>query len=329
MALLRWGILGCGNVAEKKGGPPLYTVEDSELIAVMRRSREKAEAFSAKHGAKQVYHTVDALLADEEINAIYVATPPHLHCEHTVRAAEAGKHVLCEKPMAMNVDECRQMLDACREHGVTLMIAYYRRFYPNVVKMKQLIAEGAIGDVVLARVNHTGFYNPSYHEWGAWRIDQEFSGGGVLPDLGSHRIDLLLHLLGDIESACGYAETVQFEYPVDDSAVFTLRFKNGGHAVANINWNVGVSVDEIEIYGTKGSLLCRPLNSGNLVLHTKGKSQPMNQPPLKYTHVGLVEDFVNHLRKGTPICCTGQEGLKTNRIIAEIYANSRQVKVDA
>ena len=89
------------------------------------------------------------------------------------------------------------------------------------------------------------------------------------------------------------------------------------------------SVDEIEIYGTKGSLLCRPLNSGNLVLHTKGKSQPMNQPPLKYTHVGLVEDFVNHLRKGTPICCTGQEGLKTNRIIAEIYANSRQVKVDA
>lgn len=322
MALLRWGILGCGDVAEHKGGPPLYTVEGSELIGVMRRDREKAEAFATKHGAKRAYHTVDALLADPEINAIYVATLPYLHCEHTIAAARAGKHVLCEKPMALNVDECQQMIDACHEHNVTLMIAYYRPFYPNVVKMKELIAEGAIGKVVLARVNHTAFYDPSRHEWGAWRTDPKISGGGVLMDLGSHRIDLLMHLLGDIKSACGYAETVQFPHPVDDSAVFTLRFESGPHAVANINWSVGVSVDEIEIYGTKGSLRCSPLNSGNLVLHTGGEEQPMNQPPLAYTHIGLVEDFVNHLKTGAPISCPGEVGLKTNAIIAEIYNGS-------
>jgi predicted dehydrogenase len=175
---------------------------------------------------------------------------------------------------------------------------------------------------VLARVNHTAFYNPSHHEWGAWRTHREISGGGVLMDLGSHRIDLLIHLLGDIQSACGYAEQVQFPFPVDDSAVFTLRFESGVHAVANMNWSIGVSVDEIEIYGTKGCLRCSPLNSGNLVLQTRENSEELNQPPLPYTHTGLIEDFVNHLKTGEPICCSGEEGLKTNVVIADIYAHT-------
>ncbi|MCZ6679104.1 MAG: Gfo/Idh/MocA family oxidoreductase [Candidatus Poribacteria bacterium] len=320
---LRWGILGCGDVAEHKGGPPLYTVDGSTLTAVMRRDQEKVEAFARRHGTRRTYHTVEALLTDDEINAIYIATPPYLHCEQTILAAQAGKHVLCEKPMGMNVAECRQMIDACREHNVTLMIAYYRPFFPNVVKMKQLMEEGAIGEVVLARVNHTASYDPSHHEWGAWRTNPRISGGGVLMDLGSHRIDLLLYLLGDVASACGYAETVCFDYPVDDSAVFTLRFENGTHAVANLNWSVGVSVDEVEVYGTKGSLRCNPLNSGNLTLQTKEKSESFDQKPLPYTHTGLIEDFVNHVRTGAPIRCSGEQGLKTNTIIADIYENRR------
>lgn len=322
MALLRWGILGCGDVAEYKGGPPLYTVDGSELIAVMRRDRGKAEGFAARHGAKRAYHTVEGLLADDEINAVYIATPPYLHCEQTILAAEAGKHVLCEKPMGMNVAECQQMVDACRENNVTFTIAYYRPFFPNIIKMKELMQTGAIGEVILARVNHTASYDPSSHEWGAWRTDPKISGGGVLMDLGSHRIDLLMYLLGEVDSVCGYAENVHLPYPVDDSTVFALRFENGTHAVANINWNVGVSVDEVEICGTEGSLRCNPLNSGNLTLQTKDKSQSFDQPPLPYMHTGLIEAFVNQMRTGVPIRCTGEVGLKTNAIIADIYANS-------
>ena len=131
MATLRWGILGCGNVAEYKGGPPLYSVDDSELIAVMRRDRAKAEDFAERHGAKRVYTDVDDLLADDELNAIYIATHPYLHCEQTLRTARAGKHILCEKPMAMTVEECQRMVDACHDAGVTLMLAYYRNFYPK------------------------------------------------------------------------------------------------------------------------------------------------------------------------------------------------------
>ena len=240
-ATLRWGILGCGNVAEYKGGPPLYTVDDSELIAVMRRDGAKAESFAERHGAKRFYTDIDALLADDELNAIYIATHPYLHCEQTLRVAAAGKHVLCEKPMAMTVEECQRMVDACHDAGVTLMLAYYRNFYPNIVKMKALMDEGAIGDVVLARINHTGFYDPTRHDLHSWRVDPKISGGGVLMDLGSHRISLLQYLMGEVESVRGYAETVHLDIAVDDSAVFTLRFESGR---MRLQISIGTSVSQ-------------------------------------------------------------------------------------
>ena len=319
MATLRWGILGCGNVAEYKGGPPLYSVDDSELIAVMRRDRAKAEDFAERHGAQRAYSDIGDLLADDEVNAIYIATHPYLHCEQTIRTAQAGKHILCEKPMAMTVEECQRMIDACHDAGVTLMLAYYRNFYPNIVKMKALMDEGAIGEVVLARVNHTGFYDPSRHDLSSWRVDEKISGGGVLMDLGSHRISLLQYLMGDIASVQGYAEAVHLDIETDDSAVFTLCFESGAHAVANINWNVGVSIDDVEVYGTEGALRCSPLNSGNLTLETESAGLvKMHQTPFPHTHTGLVEDFLNHLKTGELIRCSGEAGLQTNAIIAQI-----------
>ncbi len=319
MALLRWGIIGCGNVAEHKGGPPLYAVDDSELIAVMRRDQAKAEDFAKRHGAKRVYTNVQQLLADNEINAVYIATPPNLHCEQTILAARSGKHILCEKPMAMTVDECQRMVDACRDVGVSLMIAYYRNHYPNIVKMKTLMDKGAIGDVVLARINCTAYFNPNRNDLKNWRLNPEISGGGVLMDIGSHRISLLQYLMGDIASAQGFAETVHLDAAVDDSAVFSLRFESGAHATANINWNVGVGRDVVEVYGTTGCLRCSPLNSGKLTLETKPDGiVELKQEPLQHTHTGLVENFVKHLKTGEPIRCSGELGLQTNAIIAQV-----------
>ena len=221
--------------------------------------------------------------------------------------------------MAMTVEECQRMVDACHNAGVTLMLAYYRNFYPNIVKMKALMDEDAIGEVVLAKINHTGFYNPNRHDLSSWRVDPKISGGGVLMDLGSHRISLLQYLMGDIKSVQGYAEAVHLDIDVDDSAVFTLRFESGAHAVANINWNIGVSIDDVEVYGTEGCLRCSPLNSGNLTLETKSDGWvEMHQAPLPHTHTGLIEDFVNHLKTGEPIRCSGESGLQTNAIIAQI-----------
>ena len=138
-------------------------------------------------------------------------------------------------------------------------------------------------------------------------------------DLGSHRISLLQYLMGTVDSVQGYADRVHLDIKVDDSTVFTLRFESGAHATANVNWNIGVSIDAVEVYGTEGSLICSPLNSGNLTLKKKsGEQIEMNQPPFPHTHTGLVQDFINHLKTGEPIRCSGEAGLQTNAVIAQI-----------
>jgi len=313
---VKWGIIGCGSVAENKGGPALYQAENSELVAVMRRDVNKARDFAERHGAKRYYVDVKELIEDEEVNAVYVATPVYLHSEQTIMAAESGKHVLCEKPMAMNVEECRRMMEACKSNGVLLAVAYYRRFYPCVMKAKELLASKAIGDVMLARVNLTGYYNPKYDT--QWRTKPELSGGGVLMDVGSHRIDVLIYLLGDVESVTGYAETLHASYAVDDSAVLAFRFESGVHAIANFNWNIGFGADDLEFYGTEGRLYI-DLGSGDMELRRGNERREWHLPPPRPTHIGIVQDFVECIATGNKPVCSGEEGMKTNEVMEAIY----------
>src|SRR5438067_598079 len=157
MAELGWGVLGCGDITDKRGAPAINAQEESRLVAFCSRGLARAQEFARRHADPRVdetraYDTLEAMLADEAVTAVYVATEHNRHCEETVRAAEAGKHVLCEKPMAMNVAECRRMVAACAANGVALAIAYYRRWYPKVRKMKELLEAGAIGEPVQAKV---------------------------------------------------------------------------------------------------------------------------------------------------------------------------------
>ena len=326
---LRWGIIGCGDVAEHKGGPALYGIEGSDLVAVMRRDAAKAEDFARRHGAKRWYSKAEDLINDPEINAIYVATPVYLHREYTVQAAEAGKHVMCEKPMALNVEQCREMIAACQENGVKLMIAYYRRTYPIVHKMKQLLKEGTIGEPMLVRINLTGYYNPpTPNAPGEWRGDPKVAGGGVMFDVGSHRLDVMVYLFGEVEKVIAFTETLHCEYRVEDSAVLLMKLANGMHGVANFNWNVGSSSDEFEIYGTEGKILARPLDGGHLEVHRDKQVEIFELPPPKITHWGLVEDFVRAANEGTPLICPGEEGMKTNLIMEAAYRSAKTGKVE-
>ncbi|HEX2491865.1 MAG TPA: Gfo/Idh/MocA family oxidoreductase, partial [Blastocatellia bacterium] len=136
MNKLRWGLIGCGDISRKRVAPALQDIPDCEFIAVSRARVDLAEAFVNEFGAKRWYGDWRELIANDEIDAVYIATPVYLHAEQTLAAAEAGKHVLCEKPMAMNPDECEQMIAACRFEGVTLGVAYYRRFYPVIRRIK-------------------------------------------------------------------------------------------------------------------------------------------------------------------------------------------------
>ena len=323
---IKWGIIGCGDVAEHKGGPALYGVPGSELVAVMRRDAAKAADFCQRHGAKRWYTRVQDLLADPEVNAVYVATPVHLHCQQTIQSAEAGKHILCEKPMAMTVAECQEMIAACQANGVKLMIAYYRRTYPVVQRMKELLQEGTIGQTMLVRINLTSYYNPP--DPGAeeeWRAQPSAAGGGVLFDVGSHRLDVLNYLLGPAGKVAGFVDTLHAPYPAEDSAVIAIQLESGAHGIANFQWNVGSNSDEFEIYGTQGKMLARSLEGGHLEVYQGGQlMEVLDQPRHSITHWGLVENFVAAVANQAPLICTGEDGLATNALMEAVYRSARE-----
>ena len=327
--ILRWGIIGCGAVANSKGGPSLYNVKRSKLVAVMSRREEKARAFARRHGAKKFYTKVEDLLKDEEIDAVYIATPPYVHCQYTIRAAEAGKHVLCEKPMAMTVKECRMMIDACRRADVKLMVAYYRRGWPNVQAVKKVIDQGEIGDIILAKVHAARYYGP---EKISWRINPEISGGGVLMDLGSHYIDLLTYLLGDVSGVKALTESVYWNYEVEDSAMLLMKFERGSHGVASFNWNIGVRELEFGIYGTKGKVSFSPgspSRSGDFTLFLGEEEKKINLKPTSITHLEIVRNFISGVLEDEELICPGEEGIKTNKVIEAAYKSSRRMDTDS
>lgn len=317
---IKWGLIGCGDVAERKGGPALYSVEQSQLWAVASRQLAKAEDFAQRHGAERAYDSVEALLADSAVDAIYVATPVFLHASLTIMAANAGKHVLCEKPMAMNPRECQQMIDACRRNNVSLQIAYYRPTYPNIQEMKRLLESGVIGEPILAEIRNHSTFRPIPGK--NWKTDLPYSGGGVLMDIGSHRLDLLRYLFGDIQRISGQATARIEGISVDSTCTFQAAFTTGVQATGSICWGMPAPADSLVIHGEKGILTAPNLNDGKLILETGQRQKTFQLPQLQYTHNGLVKNFVDHLLNGSALVCPGAEGLKTNQYMADIYQQS-------
>ena len=226
MATIRWGIIGCGDVTEVKSGPALYKTRDSELVAVMRRDADKARDYAARHGVPKWYDQADALIADPDVDAVYIATPPDTHAHYTAQVARAGKPVYVEKPMARNHGECLAMIDACRRAGVPLFVAYYRRALPAFLKVQSLVEEGAIGAVRFASI---ALCQPASEDPDnlPWRVVPEISGGGYFFDLASHQLDFLDFLLGPIARASGQATNQAGLYQAEDAVTASFAFESG------------------------------------------------------------------------------------------------------
>jgi predicted dehydrogenase len=309
---VRWGIIGCGDVAEKKGGPALYQAEGSELIAVMRRDLEKAEDFARRHGAKRAYNTVEALLTDPEIDAVYIATPPHLHCPQTLQAAAAGKNVLVEKPMALTIAECEQMIAACAAAGVSLHVAYYRRYWPKFQAIKAALESGALGTVLGARLQLCTQGSTS-----GWRVDPLLSGGGHLVDVGSHRLDMLLYLLGDVDQVSGFSENLLHHHAAENDTALVLHFVSGAVASASFHFHTQPSRDILEIYGSEGTLTCDPFDGATFML--KGDEHRFETP--SPTHLPFIEALIQQ-GKGQ---VTGTEGIKTTSILEQVKHSKHRI----
>lgn len=318
-----WGMIGCGDVSEYKGGPALYRAPHSRLVAVMSRQAQRAKDFARRHQVPRHYSSVDQLLADAQVQAVYIATPPDSHAQLTVLAAQAGKHVLCEKPMALDTAECQRMIDACQEQGVQLMIAYYRRFFPIVKQMKALLDQGRIGRILRARTAVASYYEPRTDGQRQWLVQPDVAGGGYLTDVATHRLDLLTHLLGRAESVSALVETQHFDFAVDDASTLLIRFAGDVHATGCFSWNVAAPLDELEVWGTAGRLLAGDLGAGQLEIFTEGERETHRLPAPTTSHLDLVAHYVECLRSDTPNDLPGQVGIEATRLTEAAYQSAR------
>ena len=319
---IRWGILGCGDVVRKRVAQAIVDEPNSELLAACRRDEAKLNAFCDEFGTERRYSADADLLADADVDAVYIATPVNLHLPQTVAAAEAGKHVLVEKPMAMSAAECDAMIDACRQNGVKLGVAYYRRFYPIVARIKQIIDSGEIGQIMsISAVTATPFaMQPS--DDGYWRVVPEQGGGGALMDIGSHRLNLFVDLAGeptDVKAVCG---TVAGDYAADDCATLVMQFANRAHGNLQVYFGAQVDPDEFAIMGTKGRLLARPLNGSRLEIDLGGEQRSEEHPPSANFNAPQIADFVAAIQDDRDPEVSGEEGRKTNVVMEQAYENA-------
>lgn len=305
---VNWLVIGVGDITTKRVLPAIQAHERSTLRGIVTRHPEKASPYGCN-----VYPSLEVALRDREINAVYVGTPVALHAPQTVTALHAGRHVLCEKPMAMNYPEARDMVTAARDTGKLFGVAYYRRLYPNLQRAKALVEAGAIGQPVLCQATCHSWVPPGI-EPDYWRFDPELAGGGPLYDIASHRIDAMNFLFGNPAKATGYTSNSVHRYAVEDNATVLVEYPQGVRGVVDVRWHSKVDRDEFRIVGTEGAIEMTPLNSGRVVW--PGGSEDL--PPHANLHYPLIEHFANAVLDGSPLISTGETAMWTDWVTGKV-----------
>ncbi len=324
---IRWGILGSGKISQRNMVPAMLAADNADVIACMDIDKNTARDVAEKFSIPKYYTTSKELLTDKDIQAIYVATPVYLHAEKVIEAAKHGKHVLCEKPMALTLQDCKEMMAACRANNVHLAMGFMLRFHPHHLKAKELIDSGAIGQIVKARVQWNFMFPP---QEGVWSHDPALSGGGSLMDVGVHGIDLLRFLVGDIEEVSALSSNVVFPFLVEDAATVLLKFRNGSHGLIETSFAVDTknSPNGVEIYGTKGVITTQKTVScfvgGTMKTCIDGEEQsyPVSEV---INYQKEVESFGRKIESREP-CTIDENGLESLRVILAAYESAKLKK---
>lgn len=320
---IRWGIIGCGDVTEVKSGPALQRAAGSSLVAVMRRDGAKARDYAERHGVPRWYDDAGRLIADPEVDAVYVATPPSSHMEYCLRVAAAGKPVYVEKPMGRTHAECVRMIAACRAArggaGVPLFVAYYRRRLPRFLRVRQLLDDGAIGDVRFVSIML--YQRPGAGEQDRsnlhWHVIPEIAGAGRFLDLASHELDILDFLLGPIGNVSGTPANQANLYDAED--IVTARWSHG-HVLGTGVWCFTSydRADRIEIVGSRGAITFSCFGTEPVRLQTTHGVQEFPDPTPPHIQQPLIQTIVNELRGEGKCPSTGETGARTSRVMDEM-----------
>lgn len=322
MKTINWGFIGCGEVTEKKSGPAFSMVSGSNVVAVMSRSAEKAKSYAERHHIKHWYTDAQALLDDPLVNAVYIATPPSTHATFAIMAMKAGKPVYIEKPMAANYEDCCRVNRISEKCGVPCFVAYYRRYLDYFKKVKQMVDEGRIGNVINVQIRFA--VPPRDLDYNSknlpWRVQADIAGGGYFYDLAPHQIDLLQQMFGPIIEAEGYTANRGGLYETEDSVSGCFRFANG--VPGSGSWcfvaHESAREDRVQIIGDKGSLSFSVFTYQPILLHTEEGTSELIIPNPPYVQLPLIQNVVEHLQ-GNAICsCDGISATSVNWVVDRI-----------
>jgi 1,5-anhydro-D-fructose reductase (1,5-anhydro-D-mannitol-forming) len=327
---LGWAIAGLGKIASTQIAPAIARSATSTLVSVVSRDQAKAEAFAKEHGARRGTNTYQDMLADPEVDAVYIATPNAMHAGQVIEAAAAGKHVLCDKPLATSVADAERAVDACHSSGVRLGITFQTRFHDGVAEARRLVSDGALGRPVIAQVQVSAGRNLPV----SWRLDPELAGLGTINNLGVHGLDVLRYILDDEVTEVTALTDNEPGYLVDTTALVLLRFARGTLAYVNANQSVRYPQDDIAVYGTDGRVflrnLSRPGRDGTVsVVTATGSTQVPGFSRDGYLRV--IDAFAAAVRENRDPSPSGEDGLRSVELtaaIAQALAERRAVQLN-
>jgi predicted dehydrogenase len=335
-----WGIIGAGRFADNVFAPAIKQSADSRLGAAMARDKEKAEAFAKKHEVPKFYNSAEALCNDPEIDAVYIASPTFLHCEHAVLAAQCGKQILCEKPMAPTLEECDQMIAAAEESNVTLMIGHNMRFHKIHREIKEMIANGLVGTVGIARAEIITSFKKNQGDkftTDQFRLNREIGGGGVLFDMGIHAIDVLRFILDDdVEEVSAFGQNLFIDCNGEDTVSAVLKFKKGAYGTVATSGALPYARNGVEVYGDKGAIITDGsvwifVRSGEIKILTNDKweTRPVE---INNCYLAEVEHFLECVAEKKAPAVTGREAQQNIRVVLAAYRSMderRTIQIDA
>lgn len=330
MKTIRWGMIGCGDVAEVKSGPGFYKARNSRLVAVMRRNGDLAADFARRHGVPRWHDDADAIILADDIDAVYIATLTDSHHHYTLRCAAAQKPVYVEKPMALELAQCIEMVEACKAKRVPLWVGYYRRRLPRFEAVRELIAGGAIGEARMAAVRQLqraptpgDLAMPAL----AWRVDASRGGGLFFEGVG-HTLDVLDFLLGPVADVHAFAGNQAHIHATEDAVVASFRFASGAYGSGLWCYASGVEEEYVEIIGSRGSIrfsITRPLP---IRVITDGEAREIAVADPPHVHQPLIQSIVDELNGDGKCPSDGDSALRTARVLDAIVRDFRQQGTD-
>jgi 1,5-anhydro-D-fructose reductase (1,5-anhydro-D-mannitol-forming) len=314
--MLNWIVIGIGDISTRRVIPAIQAEPRSRLYGLVTRDPGRAVAYDAR-----VWTNLNEALADPAVEAVYIATPVFLHAPQTIASLRAGKHVLCEKPMAMNEAEARSMLEAAEQSQRKFGVAYYRRAYPKVQRAKELLEAGAIGKPVFAELTCHGWFDGKEYD-GAdrgrhWLVDPAQAGGGPLFDIASHRIDVLNFFFGQPQRVSAHLSNAVHQYAVEDNATVMIDYANGVRGIVDVRWHSRVQRDECRIRGTDGEMELSPLNGPDLTYPGGSEHLVVN----KNVHLPMIENFVDVVEGKTELLASGAGSFWTDWVTERAMEN--------